>query len=190
MNKINNITFSNLLIVFSFIITILAFSYNNLYSFWINNHYFDIWLYHIYIIQFFTGNFLHGNIMHIFFNSMFLYFFGNIVEWLIWRKKMILFFIFCSIFIWVILTNITNINTIGISWFCMAIISFYTLELKSKNNPEYKWWITAIIINIGIGFLPWISLYGHLLGAIAWVLFYLFIKDFFIQKYIWLASKS
>ncbi|MFK7780644.1 MAG: hypothetical protein QM490_05950, partial [Candidatus Gracilibacteria bacterium] len=56
--------------------------------------------------------------------------------------------------------------------------------LRSRNNPEYKGGITAIIINIGIGLNPQISLLGHLLGAIAGVLYYLFNKNFFKEKWI------
>ncbi len=184
-------TLSSILILISTIVTILATIMPSLYIFGMNNHFLDLWLYHIYILQFFTWTFLHWWFLHLFFNSVFIFYFWNIVEWLIWIKKYIVFFVFVTIFNWVLLSivNVWNTlyeNTVWISWFCLALLSYYTLELRSRNNPEYKWWITAIIINVWIGFYPGISLYWHLFWVIAWVIYYLLTKDFFRTKYIWL----
>ncbi len=176
---------SNSLIIVSIIITILAYFMPSLDVFWVNNIFLREWLYHIYFIQFFTWTFLHGWLMHILFNSFFLYIFWNTLELLIWKKKYIIFFLFVIIFNGILISNITDQNTIWISGFCMALLSYYTLELRSRNNPEYKWWVTALIINIWIWFIPWISLYWHLFWAVAGVLYYLFTKDFFRRKYIW-----
>lgn len=184
MNR--KITVSNILIIISTITTILATFVPSLYMFGINNTFLNEWLYHIYIIQFFTGTFLHWGFFHLFFNSFFIFYFWNIVEWLIWRNKFIIFFIFSTIFIWVFVTLLSDWNTVWISWFCMALLSYYTLELRSRNDMEYKWWITAIIVNVWIWFIPWVSLYWHLFWAIAWVIFYLITKDFFRRKYVWL----
>lgn len=179
-------TISNALILISILCTILVNLDIRLYIFWMNNLFLEDWLYHIFFLQFFTGSFIHWSIMHLLFNSIFIYFFWNIVEWIIWKKKFFLFFVFVTIFNWILLSLI-NIweNTIWISWFCMALISYYTLELKSRNDSDYKWWITAIIINIWIWFIPWISLFWHLFWAIAGVLFYLMNKNFFKEKWVW-----
>lgn len=182
----NRLTISNLLIIISAISTLLATIIPSLYIFSINNWFLEQGLYHIYFIQFFTGTFLHAWFMHLFMNSFFIFYFWNIVEWLIWRKKYILFFIFTTIFIWTLITQFTDWYTVWISGFCMALLSYFTLELRSRNDPEYKWWITAIILNILIWFIPWISLLGHLFWAIAGVIFYLLNKEFFRPKYVWL----
>lgn len=182
----NRLTFSNTLVIVSTIATFLVILFPNLYAFGMNNFFLNQWLYHIYVIQFFTGSFLHGWITHLLFNSLFLYVFWNIVEWLMWRKKYIIFFVFVTVFNGVLLSLVNQWNTVWISGFCMALLSFYTLELRSRNNPEYKWWITAIIINVWIWFVPGISLYGHLFWAIWGVIFYLLTKDFFRPKYVWL----
>lgn len=184
----NRLTFSNILIMISFITTLLAMISPSLYIFGMNNYFLDKWLYHIYILQFFTWNFLHWWVLHLFFNSMFLFYFWNIIEWLIWKQKYIMFFIFVTIFDWVLLSMLNIWNTVWISWFCMALLSYYILELRSRNNIEYKWWITAIIVNIWIWFYPWISLYWHLFWAFAWVIFYLITKEFFRRKYVWLDT--
>jgi len=182
------LSISNLLILISVVVTILATIFPSLYVLWVNDMFLSQWLYHIYILQFFTWTFLHGWLMHILFNSFFLYIFWNPLEWLIWKKKYTIFFLFTVIFTWIIVSNFAGGNTIWISWFCMALLSYYTLELRSRNNPEYKWWITALVLNIWIWFLPWISLYWHLFWAIAWVVYYLITKDFFRKKFVWVAD--
>jgi rhomboid protease GluP len=172
-----------MLISISAIATLLASYDNSLYAFWLNSYFLKEWLYWIYVLQLFSSVFLHWGLLHFFANFLFLYYFGSSLELFIWRKKYIIFFIFVVLFNWILLTYFQgNVNTIWISGFCMAILSYYVLELKSRNNPEYKWWVTAIILNIAIWFIPWISLLWHLFGAIAWVIFYFLNKDFFSPK--------
>jgi len=121
----------------------------------------------------FTSQFLHGGAMHVAFNSIFIYLFGNQVENLLGTKTYIIFFIFTAILIWVWLTAINAWNTVWISWFCLAVLTYYTLALWQRGNIEYKWWITAIIVNLAIGFYPGISFAGHGLWVVAGVLFFL-----------------
>jgi len=182
------LTTSNILILISALATILVTVMPNLYIFWINNNFLNQWLYHIYVIQFFTWTFLHGWLLHLFANSLFLFIFWNAVEWLVWKNKFILFFVFVVVFNWVLLSLFTNWTTVWISGFCMALIAYYTLELRSRNNPEYKWWITALILNVGIWFVPWISLFWHLFWAVAGVIYYLINKEFFRKKFVWAAD--
>ena len=186
MPNFNKPTFSNLLILISIIFTVLWYYLPWFINEWsINNFYVKENIFH-YFLQFFSWTFIHSGIMHLLMNSFFIYYFWNIIEIIIWKKKYISFFMFSIIFIWILLTNFTNDITIWISWFAMSLLAYYTLELKSLKNPDYKWWITAIIINIWIWFVPWISLYGHLFWVIAWVLFYFLTNDFFKRQFIWL----
>ena len=184
------ITYSIILIIISIIFTIISFLYPEIYIFSINDVFLNKWLYHIYFIQFFTWTFLHIWIFHLLINCIFLYIFWDIIEKIIWKKKFIVFFLFATIFNWIIISYISIWNTVWISWFCMALISYYTLELKSKNNPEYKWWVTAIIINIIIWFIPWISLIWHLFWAIAWILYFYYNKNYFKEKFVWNYKKT
>jgi membrane associated rhomboid family serine protease len=179
---------SNILIMLSAIATLLVHYMPVIYIFGINNTFLNEWLYHIYFIQFFTGTFLHWNFWHFLANALFIFIFWNIVEWIIWKNKFIIFFIFVTIFDWITLSLFSNWNTVWISWFCMALISYYTLELKSRNDMDYKWWITALVLNILIWLVPWISLFGHLFWAIAWVIYYLINKDFFRKKWVWIFN--
>lgn len=163
---------SNTLILISLATTILATINPDFYNFWMNLVYLNIWDYTGLILQFILYQFLHWWILHLFSNSIFIYLFWNPLESLIWKKKFLIFFVLSSIFVWVLLLLFSSWNTIWISGFCMALLSYYTLELYKKWNPEYKWWITAIILNIAIWFVPWISLVWHLFWAIAWIIFF------------------
>ena len=180
---------SNILILISAIFTVFASLYPQIYMFWVNNTFLDAGQYHIFFIQFFTGTFLHGWLFHLFANSLFLYLFWNILEMLIWKNKFIIFFVFIVIFNGVWLSIFAWGNTIGISGFCMALLSYYTLELRWRNNPEYKWWITALVLNVWIWFMPGISLLWHLFWAIWGVIFYYIMKEYLKKKMVGIWSQ-
>lgn len=182
--NLHSISISKILILFSFFWTLAVYFYPEITIFWLNKQFLNEWNYLFFLLQILIYNFLHWGIMHFLFNAIFIYYFWSVLELLIWKKKFIIFFIFTAIFnaIFINLFEIWNTTTIGISGFAMAIISYYTLELKSKNNPEWKGWVTAIILNIWIWFMPNISLYWHLFWAIAWIIFYFLNKEYFKRK--------
>ncbi len=170
---------SNILIFLSVIFTSISLFYPEIYTFWMNKYFLDNWKYHIYFIQFFTSNFIHWWVFHLLFNSVFVFYFWNFLEWLIWRSKFTIFFLFSIFFNWIIITIFSNNNTIWISWFALALLTYYTLELRSRKMNEYKGGITAIIVNIIIWFVPWVSFIWHVAWVIAWIIFYLINKDYF-----------
>jgi len=183
----NKITITNLLLIIAIIISFINFIFPDLwlYQFGMNNYFLEQNNYIIYFLQFFTSQFLHWSIFHLVFNMMFIYYFWNTLEYIIWRQKFIYFFTFTAIFVWIMISIFSNWNTIWMSSFAMAVLAYYTLELRSRKNPEYKWWITAIILNIVVWFFPWISLVWHLFWTIAWVIFYFLNSDFFAREKIW-----
>jgi membrane associated rhomboid family serine protease len=148
----------------------------------------NIWDYYHYFLQYFTYSFIHWDLFHLLSNSFFIFIFWNMLENIILRKRFIIFFIFITIFNWILLSIFSEYNVIWISWFALAILTYYTLELKSLKNPDYKWWITAIILSILIWLTPWISLLWHLFWAIWWAIFYYINKDFFFRKKVWLIT--
>lgn len=168
----SNKSFSNILIILSFIITGISFFMSNILNYGMNLFFIEQWLYITVIIQFFLYQFLHGGILHLLFNSFFLYLFGNQVESLIWQNRFILFFILNTLFVSIAILIFSNGNTIGISGFDMAILAYTFLELRSRNNPEYKSTGVFLVINILIGLGGNISLEGHLSGAIFGMIFY------------------
>lgn len=179
----NNFTFTNTLIIWASIITFLALSlFPELYLFGINRFFYTTWEYHIWVTQFFSSQLLHGSILHLAFNVVFVWYFWNAIERTLWYQKMFLFFILTSIFLWVLITFVSGVNTVWMSWFAMAILAYYTLELYSVRHPDYQGGITALIVNIMIWFIPGISLLWHLWGAIFWVIFWFWYN--YYKKYI------
>ena len=167
------LSFSNTLIIWAWIVTFLALSvYPQLYDFGINRYFFLQGEYHVWIVQFFSSQLLHWSLLHFAFNTIFIIYFWNIIEQTLWYKKMFIFFILNSIFLWVVLTFLSLVNTVWASGFAMAILAYYTLELYSVRHPDYQWGITALVINILIWFIPGISLLWHLWGAIFWAVFW------------------
>jgi len=166
---------SNTLIIISIFFTILSFKNPDILNYWMNHHYILKNDYINVFMQFFVYSFIHWSIIHIIFNSIFLYIFWNPIEKHLWANKYLLFFLLNIFIIWVSLLYFTPIwaNTIWISWFALAVLSYYTLLLYSKNDSDYKWWITAIIINIWVWFMPWISFIWHLVWALVWVIFFI-----------------
>lgn len=174
----NKITVSNGLVLISLFFTILTFvPFLWIYQFGMNDIFFDQGKYFMWIIQFFTSQFLHGGIMHLAMNAIFILYFGNVLEWIIGAQKYLVFFILNAIFLWITITLLSDANTVWISGFAMAVITHYTLYLWSRGNPEYTGWVTAIVINIAIGLAPWISFLWHFWWMLFWAIFW-----FFTQK--------
>ena len=186
----NNFTISNILILISIVFTFLATKFIEVYKLWMNSYFIENWEYLHYIQQFFSYSFTHWNIMHLLWNSIFIFIFWNMLENILLTKRYLIFFIFITVFNWVLLSIFSwETTVIWISWFVLAILTYYTLELKSLKNPEYKWWITAIILSIWIWLMPWISLLWHLFWTIWWAIFYYINKDFFFRQKIWLITR-
>jgi membrane associated rhomboid family serine protease len=165
-------TISNSLMIISVIFTLLTFVIPSIYRFGMNDVFFNAGLYYYWFIQMFTSQFLHGGITHLAMNAIFILYFGNVLERSIGKDKMLIFFISCSVFLWVFLTLLNTWNTVWISGFALAVLTYYTLMLWKKWNPEYTGWVTAIIINILIWLSPGISFFGHfgwmIFGALWW----------------------
>ncbi len=175
-NSINKLTISNMLILISAVFTVFATINSNYYRYGMNDMFLRAGEYHIYAMQFFSSQFLHWGLLHLTMNALFIYIFWNAVEHITGIKKYILFFVFSAWIIGLSITLLWSWNTIGMSGFAMSVVAYYTLQLKSVNHPDYKWWITAIVVNIAIGLTPGISLLGHLFWAIAWVVYYYLLK--------------
>jgi hypothetical protein len=69
-----------------------------------------------------------------------------------------LFFLLNAVFVGISLLVLSNGNTIGISGFAMAVLSYVFIDLYTKNNPEYTSAGVFLLINIAIGFTGNISL--------------------------------
>lgn len=185
----NKLSISNILVIISIITTLFSLNIESLNEFGISTLFLNNWDYIHYILQYIMYSFVHWSYMHLLWNILFIYLFWNIVEIIIGKNKFMIFFLFITIFNWILLSYFSEWTTIWISWFAVAILIYYTLELKSIKNPEYKWWITAILLLIWIWFIPWISLLWHLFWSIWWAIFYYLNKNYFSKQEIWFIEK-
>lgn len=174
----NKIYTSYIIIVIAIVFTFIAQLNPDLYSFWINNFYIKRDQEFFFIIQIFTGMFLHGGLFHLFWNSLFIFIFWPRVEEILQKSGLYIFFFILSavVIAWGLLYLAPYINTFWLSWFALALLSFYTLHLYFSWDSEYKSWIFAIFLNIAIWLMPMISLWWHALGALSGILFFFLYK--------------
>lgn len=169
----NKWTVSNTLMLLAVFFTAISFVYRDILIFGMNDYFLAQGNYLYWILQMFSSQLLHGSILHLVSNAIFILYFWNVLEGILWRERYLLFFVLSALFIWVVLTLLSSANTIWISWFALAVLTYYTLILWEKWNPEYTGWITAIVINIAIGLSPGISFLWHFSGMVFWILFFL-----------------
>lgn len=110
--------------------------------------------------------FLHGDILHIFMNSYFLYQAGPEVESRMTRKEFLYFFLGNSVFVAVALWFLSTWYTIGISGFCMALLSYLWMDLSTQRHPMANQILIMLVINILLGLTGNISFVGHFFGAV------------------------
>ncbi len=117
-------------------------------------------------IQLILFQFLHGGILHLLGNSLFLYLFGNTVERMLGEGRYILLFVLETLASAAAIIVFSQATTIGISGFTMAILAYLALELRAQRHPEANTAFLVLGINILIGLSPGISLIGHAAGAV------------------------
>lgn len=165
-------SFANILVILSFLLTGMSFFAGNILIYGMNSFFLAQWHYLDFTIQLLLYQFLHGGILHLLSNSLFLYIFGNQVEKILWRNGFIIFFLLNTIFVGTSILFFSSGNTIGISGFAMAVLAYLFMELRARNNPEHTSAWVFLCINIAIGLTGNISLIGHLSWSIFGILFF------------------
>jgi membrane associated rhomboid family serine protease len=100
-------------------------------------------------------------------NSYFLYQAGPEVESRMSRRDFVLFFSSNTLFVATCLWFLAPLSlTIGISGFCMALLSYLYMELARDHHPMANQVLIMLIINIALGFTGNISFVGHASGAV------------------------
>lgn len=173
----NKFSISNILILIAAFFTLLTFLYPWIYIFWLNSYFFEAWNYPLFLAQIFTSQFLHGSLFHLLSNAIFILYFWNVLEREMWENKYLFFFILSSIFNAFFLLVFSSGNTVGISGFALAVLTYLTLLLWKRGNSEYTWGIVAIAINVFIGLSPWVSFAGHFAGMLFWGLYFIFMRQ-------------
>lgn len=120
----------------------------------------------IMISQLTLFQFLHGDVLHLFMNSIFLYQAWPEIEVRMSKQRFIIFFIFSTLFIGWALALFSNGLTIGMSGFCMALLSYLWLDLSRVHHPAANQILIMLVMNILLWLSGGISFTAHAAGAI------------------------
>lgn len=124
-------------------------------------------------LQIILFQFLHGNLLHLFLNVYFLYSAGPELEVRMKKRRYIYFFITSTLFVAFSLFIFSpSTLTIGISGFCMALLSYLWIDLYTLRNPISNQILIMLIINILLGFSGGISFTAHAAGAVWGILWW------------------
>ncbi len=170
---------SHLLILIAIVIAFLGFMFPDLVGqYGMSGRYFATGDYISLLVQVLLFQFLHGWLLHLLANSYFLYTAWPEVEARMSRDSYTWFFITSTLFVaTALLIFVPESLTIGISGFCMAILSYLWIDLYTTRHPMAPQIFMMLAINIGIGLVPGISLVGHLAGAIWWLVWWAIFRN-------------
>lgn len=166
--------FSHALILVSIVVAFLGFSFPEFQMlFWFHRISLGgdgvIFL----IGQLFLYQFLHGNMLHLLLNSYFLYQAGPEVESRMSRSRFQLFFLANTFFVAIALWFLAPQSiTIGISGFCMALLSYLWIDLYTTRHPMANQILIMLVINIALWLTGNISFVGHFFGAVFGVMWW------------------
>lgn len=127
-----------------------------------------------------TAMFLHFWAVHLFMNMYALYCIWPLIENTFWKRKYLLIYLFSWIcwnlmVLWVEMMtwsySFSAWASWAIFWLLWSIVAlFLSLPESIRSRMNIKSVTSAILLNLMIGFLPWISMSAHLWWLIGWFL--------------------
>lgn len=141
--------------------------------------------------RFLTSGFVHYSMIHLVVNMMALLNLGQILEKVYTRTQYLIILlgsiITGSLFIFVAQGNVLSVGISGGLYGLMAALLVYGFDSKVIYNPAVaRSFISTLLINIMISFLPGVSLFGHLGGFVGG----LFIALFLTKNKTWKQLKQ
>ena len=121
--------------------------------------------------------FLHANLLHLMMNWLFIYQSWPEVESRMSRRNFIRFFIGSTLFVAVALAIFSSGITIGMSGFCMALLSYLWIDLYTTRHPMANQIAIMLVLNILLGLSGNISFVGHFFGAVWGIVWWKFFKQ-------------
>ncbi len=173
-NQFVKYTFSWKLLVFMFAVFIFINLYREINPILVNYLFLNIpWAITPWII---LSNFSHIQLFHFFLNAYGLFLLWPLIENISWKRILIKLMLFSMIFATLWVWFLSPSAVLWFSWVLMGMLTFvffkYKYELWMLRNQV--WFFLAL--NIFIWFMPWISFYWHLFGAIWWYIYYYLLK--------------
>ncbi len=158
---------SHALIIIAVIVSFFWFASRDLItSFWLHKIPVSFENFPYILGQIILYQFLHGGLFHILMNSIFLYQAGPEVEARMTRRWFLLFFLGNTFFVALSLWFLSSGLTIGISGFCMALLSYLYMDLARVRHPMANQVLIMLVINIALWLTGNISFVGHAAGAV------------------------
>ena len=173
--------YSHVFILISCTVSFLAwYVYPQFMNYGISRNYVYLGWYLTFLLQIIFYQFLHWNLLHLLFNSYFLYQIWPEVESRMKRDEFMVFFLMNTLFVALSLLALApNSVTVGISWFAMALLSYLFIDLYSVRHSmawQLGFWL---FLNVLTGFFGNISLVWHVSGAVFWILWWYLKKRIF-----------
>lgn len=116
--------------------------------------------------------FLHLGFYHWVANALFLWVIAPRVEVLAGRRAFWWLFLGNTFFGALALLLFSSRSTVGISGFCMALITWYSLKIMKSHSQEAQAGFILVGINVAMGLFSNVSLIGHASGAVFGALFW------------------
>jgi membrane associated rhomboid family serine protease len=159
-----------------------------------------------YFFQFITYMFIHGGIMHIFWNMFILLIFGFVVERFLGAKKFLIVYLLSGVgssLVYILFTGISNIPLIGASGAVFGILAAYAFLFPKSwvfmfgVFPMPAWLLIVFLLVEetffgALGLQPGIANFGHVGGIVTGLLIMFYWKYKKIQeermrdfKFIW-----
>lgn len=165
--------------IMSLIATFMSLKYGESYTYLLLGG--DYKIFTIYGRQFyrlFTYAFLHGGIFHLFMNMYVFLSIGNIYEEKLGKIKYIIVLL-TGIFVGGLTHNIFSPTTlsIGMSGAIYTLFSMYIIEAIYSGAYRSPGFMTMIMINVMLNFMPGVAWQTHLGGALVGFLYYQMFKD-------------
>lgn len=173
------LTISNSLIILSILLSVLNFIQPDLDAFHLHSIFFYKEMFPQIWIQILTFSFFHNGFFHLLWSILFIYWFGNKIEYHIGTKYYIWLFISSVLLTWYIWIFHNWEMYSGMGSFIFTLLTLYTAILYKEKNPEYKWGLTALVIFfiLGVSSIQRLQFYisGLILGLIFFFI-YIFIQ--------------
>lgn len=171
---------SHFLILLCVIISIIWFIFPGLkYQFALHSWVLSSGFFNL-ISQTLLFQFFHADLLHLLFNCYFLYLIGLDIEARMSKNNFFNFLIFTTICLVISLSFFTsNTLTVWISGFCLALLSYMTIDLYNTKHVQFYNFLILLLINIFIWLsIEFISFIWHFVGAICWIFWWLIFKKF------------
>ena len=161
------------LILISILVSLIVWQNKHLMQYGFHLDFYQRGDYWSFMKQIWLFQFIHGDILHLVMNCYFLYIAGPVLESSLWVMNFLIFFLSTTIVsVFGLYFFAPRSNTIGISGFCMALLSYLWITLYMVADPWASRIATLLVINIAFWFVPGISFVGHATGAIWGIAFW------------------